>query len=364
VLAGVLAGLGAAGLPVDASPSPTAPLPGANSFPDTVVDERSVETVTVVDVPGSTPTAVVDGAGFALAGIECVSGDGADTCEISIVFAPDAPGEFFGTLTVTASDTTQTSNLGGVGIEAPTTVPPPTGPTTTVSPSTAPPTSDDSDQVPTSDDSAPTTTPVDQNPDLATLAEECQRMAVDALVRYPPAIEMTVGRPTTVVVTVDMADTAPTVTDATPDTVVDSAVLTCFVEARLSGNNFDIDQPTQPGDFVLEPSIRWEWEVVPRSTGRHQLDLLIIPKIQTSEDILDGTPRPFTADITVLAAPRSRWEAITDFVSDLIQNPFFQLAVAAGFLSAIGASTRKWFGAAMARRRSSRPGDDEHDGYL
>ena len=199
--------------------------------------------------------------------------------------------------------------------------------------------------------------------DLAARAGECERQVKAVIVRYPTELEMTVDRESEVVV----EGSAPPSTDpGGPDVVEEPATLTCFVMATLSGTNFEIDDPIRSGSFVLEPSITWTWDVTPTATGRHDLDLRITPQIGSGGDARDGTPREFQADITVTAQPRSLWQVLSDLVSDISQHSFFQFAVAAGFVSAIGAGIRKRANGVIAHRREQPETDheDRHGGYL
>lgn len=307
----------------------------------------------------------VDGAGFELAEEDCTGPPlmQNEDCQISIRFAPTEIRGFTGTLTVEVNGPTEVTTLQGTGIGPPvaTVTLPPTSETP------PPPTTGTPPPLSTVPDTAPsTTTPDDPDADLAALTEECERRARQAEVRYPDRLVMTVGRESDVKVNVTLEGTPPPSTESgTPDTVIDTATLTCFVTAVLSGSNFDIDPASQTGDFVLSATIDWSWDVVPKSTGRHDLDLRIIPRIGSGADTREGTPRTFRADITVIAEPRSTWEVISDFVSDLVQSPVVQLLVAGGVLGGLGAAIRKRFAAALARRRERTSGNDGHkNGYL
>lgn len=374
-----IAGVPIRGSPVDTpdqiDPPGTTAEPTTTSGPDTSADqllpatldfgvvrvfEEATQTLVIVN-ESSTPveiTAVnVDGTEFDLAGDECTGTTliQNELCRISITFVPMEIRDYTGGLSASVNGTTEVTTLQGMGIAPP------------VATVTVPPTTEAPPPPTTAPDTAPsTTTPDDPDADLAVLTEECERRARQAEVRYPDRLVMTVGRESDVTVNVTLEGAQPPSTEVgTPDTVVDTATLTCFVTAVLSGSNFDIDPASQTGDFVLSATIDWSWDVVPKSTGRHDLDLRIIPRIGSGADTREGTPRTFRADITVIAEPRSTWEVISDFVSDLVQNPVVQLLVAGGVLGGLGAAIRKRFAAALARRRERKSGNDGHkSGYL
>ena len=354
------------------------------TFPDTLINATSVKGVELSN-DGTTQVLVtgtmVSGNGFELSpdGNACQDTvlEPNESCTIDVMFSPTSPGDFDGVLTATAGGELVTSRLTGTGIDESITVPPATSPPATSPESTPPPTTEptapdtasppSSDQAPpTTDSIPPTSTPPTDIDDLAERTRECERQVKQVIVSYPAELEMTVGRESEVAVSVTLEGSpAPTGDPSAPGTVDDAATLTCFVTATLSGTNFEIDDPTRPGDFVINPSITWTWDVTPKATGRHDLDLRITPRIGSGPDATDGTPREFRADITVTAEPRSAWQVLSDLVSDISQHSFFQFAVAAGFVSAIGAAIRRRANAVVARRREQQASDDnQHDGYL
>ncbi len=385
---------------IDVSEPPVAELPVDVVF-DTAVGEREVRVIRLsnggasdIDVVGI----AVDGDGFELGENSCGSlsiGPGG-SCGIEVVFAPDRLDEFKGTLMVEVGGGTVESTLligRPQSVPTTTTVAPPPPPTVTapplptvVSPPTSgPPPTDGPPLTASPDTTLATDTTVEQLPTstIGPVVEplpgpssedvaDCERRARDARVIYVPNLEMVVGVESEVEVTVTIGGVAvslPTSTAAAPPTTVESAVLSCIIELRLTGTNFTIEDPIKSGSFLDQPVHRWAWDVTPEAEGQHDLDLSIVPTVRFDDRSEAATPIPFEADITVNAAPRSLWQNITDAGADVSDNPLFQIAVAAGLVGAGGAALRRRAG--RLRRRAvarDRPGDHRSDpddrGYL
>lgn len=276
-------------------------------------------------------------------------GQGA-TCTVTIEFTPTDAGVFNGNLNVKfdaqpiETVTFMASTTTGV---TSTSQPPPTDSPTTITtapPDTEPPITTPPVETSTPPSSAvPTTTPDDATPDER--LEQCNARALDALVSFAPAQTMTVGHETavTVSVAVDDADLPPVLTDgSTPPTTIVPAELSCFLNAELSGTNFEIDTPRQSGDFFRSNVLTWTWRVTPVNTSANTLTLRITPQIDIGGSARDGTPRPFTSRIKVTPVPQSWWDDVADLFEAFVGHPIIKSVPVLATVIAVLVAFWKW----------------------
>jgi len=198
------------------------------AFPVTLVGETTVEDVKVFNDGGSSvlvSDVTVSGDEFRVAmnGCENVNLGPQESCTIAVAFSPASESEVDGLLTAMVDGEPLTSQLTGTGVGVPSSVPPPaTSPATTGAPGTDPvPPVSTVPSPPTTGDTVPTD-PGEESEDLNARKRECERIARRAEVRYPDALEMTVGRESSVTVTVTLeGEPPPSSVEGTPDTVVD-----------------------------------------------------------------------------------------------------------------------------------------------
>lgn len=341
--------------------------PELTVFDSVVVGRSDDRTVRILNMGTSTVTlgdVAVAGDGYSILFDNCSGRDVErdDGCAVTIVFQPPGEGTFTGRISLSEPAEVH-GELVGVGVPTPppttntsttsSAVPtttivtptlPTTSPTTTISPqpTTPPPNLTVAPSVvPTL---PPTTSPDQPNNELAQQLAKCEADAAHAEIGFSPDLGMVVGEITDVDVTAAIGGSdVPTPTGTGPSITIVPATLHCKVEATLRGQSFDID-PDEPqaGSFIDQPSMSWTWQVTPTSAGTRRLLLRIVPIAQDQDLQLLGTPVPFEVTITVVAAPRSFWQRVDDFIRALISHPLVSGFGALAAMIATLAAVWRW----------------------
>ena len=223
----------------------------------------------------------------------------------------------------------------------------------TVSPTTAPPTTTTTTTAPTQTTTSTTTagtrprgtsTTTSGMSDRARL-KECERQAKSAEVVYQPKRQMTVGETSQVRVIASVASGEGR-TDITlgSSTTVVAVELRCQVEARLRGNDFDVDpEEFQEASFLDRPQIVWSWDVSPKRIGDAVLTLEIKSNAEIDGRTVVGTPHLYSASISVNAKPETFGDKTHRWSNAVVEHPLVKGLAPLLLVLGTVASLWRWF---------------------
>lgn len=168
---------------------------------------------------------------------------------------------------------------------------------------------------------------------------ECERVADNATVSYPPSLTLTVGETERVRASASAAADEGPGDDGVP-TTVEPVDLECEFEAQLRGSDFHIDPETpQPGSFIKERRIEWSWDVSAKRPGQDLvLTLEVTSKAVVADRVLIASSKLFEATVRADVKPESAPETFERISGEVVDHPlvrgFGSLAVVAAALAA------------------------------